>query len=194
MGRMGNCAQLCAEKVDVLLLGIAFAIWVVVSAALHRWLSLTRLPVVPVMAIAVAVGLVGTGVVSLLPIWRTPDDQISGDTYYVVWHGRYWLTMSLSYLFVAACALLIHRLGRGWPERLLSLMFWTFHLGAGAVILPTLLVAGLIARCYPECSDEFHWVNVMSAVGAMLCFVGAAGVLLLALIAFGQSLARRWGN
>lgn len=155
---------------------------------------MTRLPVVPVMAGAVAACLVGTGVVRLLLPWRTPDDQPSGDTYYVVWHGNYWLTMSLCYGVVAALALLIHRLGRGWPQRWLAPIFWAFHLGAGAVILPTLIVASLVSRCQLDCSDEFHWGAIMSNLGAVLCLAGATGLLLLTLILLGQRLAREWGR
>lgn len=171
-----------------MLLAITFTLWIAVSAAVHRYLSKTLPPAIHVMAGAMAVGLGAVGFVNLLQVHLMPVTRTYSDTYYVVSKGYFWLNMASFYLVAAGLALLIWKLARGLPKRLLVSAFWVFHIGAGAVVVPAAIAPYLIPKRYVDFPDSLYWSTMMSSFGAQLIFLGAACLLILAIIALGQRL------
>ena len=166
-------------------------VWIALTAALHAYLKRTNRPAVPIMASLLAAGLGISGGVQIGRWHLSPSSEVYHDTYYIISHGNYLLQIAVGYLIAALIALLVGRLSRGWPLVLLPYAFWAFHLGAGAVLLTTMLVGFQVPKRYVDYPDAFYWFQLMSSFGALLGFLGMASLLSLTGIALLQAALRR---
>lgn len=167
-------------------LALALTLWVALSGAAHVYLRKTGRAAVPIMAGLTAAGLAGAGLVQLVTPPPSPETSHYTDTYYVVAKGHFLINMAISYLIVAALALVIWKLARGWPRHLLSPAFWLFHLGSGAVILPMFTARFQVLQNTANDPDAFRWLHMAATQGAQFSLFGAIGLLTLAVVALGQ--------
>jgi cytochrome c oxidase subunit 1 len=102
-------------------------------------------------------------------------DRMFHDTYYVVAHFHY--VMSLGALFAAFAAFYywIGKMsGRQYNETLGKLQFWLMFIGANITFMPQhfLGLAGMPRRI-PDYPDAFAGWNMVSSVGSYISFAGA---------------------
>ena len=170
-----------------MLLAISLVLWVALSATLHGYLVKTGRSAIPVMASALAGGLVSVaGIGQLAPLWRATQISAWHDTYYVVSQGAYALNIAVYYLIAAGLAMAVIRLGRGWPKRLMAPAIWVCHLGMAAAVLPVLLLQFDMPGRYGEATESCRWIDLVSRQGALFSLLGMACLMILASIALGQ--------
>jgi cytochrome c oxidase subunit 1 len=112
-----------------------------------------------------------TGVV----LANSPVDVALQDTYYVVAHFHYVLSIGAVFALFAGFYYWIGKMsGRMYPERLGKIHFWMFFVGANLTFFPQhfLGVAGMPRRI-PDYPDAFAGWNLVSSIGAYIGFAGA---------------------
>ena len=174
-----------------MLIVISLIVWIALTAALHGYLNSTNRPAEPIMASLLAAGLGISGAFQIVQWHDSPSSEVFHDTYYIITSGTYLLQIAISYLGAALIALLVRKLARGWTQTLLPFAFWAFHLGAGAVVLTTVLVDFQAPKRYVDYPDAFYWFNLISNFGGLLGFVGMASLLTLTGIALLQAALKR---
>ncbi|MBL8670797.1 MAG: cbb3-type cytochrome c oxidase subunit I, partial [Alphaproteobacteria bacterium] len=121
------------------------------------------------------------------------------DTYYVVAHFHYVLSMGALFSILAGFYYWIGKMsGRQYPEGLGKLQFWLMFIGVNVTFFPQHF-SGLqgMPRRYPDYPDAFALWNYVSSVGAL---ISAAATLLFVYIAvrtiwFGKPCeANPWGE
>lgn len=174
-----------------MLLASSLIVWIALTAALHAWLNRTNRPAEPIMASLLAAGLGISGGVQIGKWHDSPSSEVFHDTYYIASNGTCLLQIAVIYLSAALFALVVRKLARGWTQTLLPFAFWALHLGAGAVVLTTMLVGFQVPKRYVDYPDAFYWFQLMSSFGALLGFLGMASLLGLTGIALLQAALRR---
>jgi len=114
-----------------------------------------------------------TGVV----LANAPIDIAFHDTYYVVGHFHYTMSMGALFSIFAGFYYWISKMsGRQYPEALGKLQFWVMFIGVNLTFFP-MHFSGLngMPRRIPDYPDAFAGWNMVSSIGA---YVSAAGVLL----------------
>ena len=154
---------------------------------LHFWLRRSGKEPAPIMAGLMALGLAIAGL-SQLPLAQYVSKTATSyqDTYYIVSRGYFLLNIAAFYLVAAALALLIFRVGRGWPKRILTPMFWLCHLGFGAMIVARHVAMFSVPKRYVDYPEAFYWVSWFDIIGVQISQLGAVGLLVLALVALCQ--------
>jgi cytochrome c oxidase subunit 1 len=102
-------------------------------------------------------------------------DTALHDTYYVVGHFHYTMSMGALFAMFAGFYYWIGKMsGRQYPEALGKLHFWVMFIGVNLTFFPMhfLGLAGMPRR-YPDYPDAFAVWNTASSLGAYLSFVGA---------------------
>jgi heme/copper-type cytochrome/quinol oxidase subunit 1 len=110
-------------------------------------------------------------------------DNALHDTYYVVAHFHYTMSMGALFLIFAAFYYWIGKMsGRQYPEALGKLHFWITFIGVNVTFFPQhfLGVAGMPRRI-PDYPDAFSGWNEVSTVGSFISF---AGVLVFLVVLF----------
>jgi heme/copper-type cytochrome/quinol oxidase subunit 1 len=107
-------------------------------------------------------------------------DRVFHDTYYVVAHFHY--VMSLGALFAAFAAFYYwfgKMTGRQYSEGLAKIQFWLMFIGANVTFFPQhfLGLAGMPRRI-PDYPDAFEGWNYISSIGSYISFAGALFFLL----------------
>ncbi|AZL15327.1 cytochrome c oxidase subunit I [Rickettsiales endosymbiont of Stachyamoeba lipophora] len=110
-------------------------------------------------------------------------DRVFHDTYYVVAHFHY--TMSLGAVFAAFCGFYywIGKIcGRQYPEWMGKVHFWTTFIGVNLTFFPQhfLGLAGM-PRQIPDYPDAFAGWNFVSSVGSMISFASTLFFVYLAI-------------
>ncbi len=98
------------------------------------------------------------------------------DTYYVVAHFHYILTIACLFLLFAMLYWLFAKLTQYKCHRGLAVsQFGLFFTGVSLILLPQHFI-GLqgMPRRYYEAPDQFSWLNTLSTLGAILCLISAA--------------------
>ncbi len=112
-----------------------------------------------------------TGVV----LANSPVDVVLQDTYYVVAHFHYVLSLGAVFAMFAGFYYWIGKMsGRQYDERLGQIHFWLAFVGANVTFFPQhfLGVAGMPRRI-PDYPDAFAGWNVVSSIGAYIGFAAA---------------------
>lgn len=174
-----------------MLLASSLIVWIALTAALHAYLTSTKRPAEPIVAGLLAAGLGISGGFQIGQWHDSPSSEVFHDTYYIIPNGTYLLQIAFSYLSAALIALMVRKLARGWAQTLLPFAFWTFHLGAGAVVLTEMLVGFEVPKRYVDYPDAFYWFQLTSNFGALLGFLGMASLLTLTGIALLQAALKR---
>ena len=113
-------------------------------------------------------------------------DRAFHDTYYVVAHFHY--VMSLGALFAAFAAFFYwfpKMSGKMYSEPLAKLQFWLFFIGANVTFFPQhfLGLAGMPRR-YPDYADAYAGWNYVSSIGSYISFAAAVLFVFVVLHAF----------
>ncbi|MFQ5783548.1 MAG: cytochrome c oxidase subunit I [Alphaproteobacteria bacterium] len=97
------------------------------------------------------------------------------DTYYVVGHFHYTMSMGALFLVFAAFYYWIGKMsGRQYPETLGKIHFWITFIGVNLTFFPMhfLGVAGMPRRI-PDYPDAFAGWNMVASIGSYISFAGA---------------------
>lgn len=96
------------------------------------------------------------------------------DTYYVVAHFHYVLSMGIVFAFFAAFYYWIYKVsGFNYPEELAQVHFWLIFIGVNLTFFPMhfLGMAGMPRRI-PDYPDSFAFWNYLSSFGSYITIVG----------------------
>jgi len=110
-------------------------------------------------------------------------NAIFHDTYYVVAHFHYVLSMGAVFAVFAGWYYWIHKItGRSYPEELGQIHFWLFFLGVNLTFFPMhfLGLAGMPRRI-PDYPDAYYGWNAVASFGSM---ISAVSVLLFFFIVY----------
>ncbi|MEE2981670.1 MAG: cytochrome c oxidase subunit I [Pseudomonadota bacterium] len=131
-----------------------------------------RVPMIWVMGFIVLFTLGGvTGVV----LANAGIDMALHDTYYVVGHFHYTMSMGALFLIFAAFYFWIGKMsGRQYPEGLAKLHFWVTFIGVNITFFPMhFLGAAGMPRRIPDYPDAFAGWNMIASFGSYISFMGA---------------------
>jgi cytochrome c oxidase subunit 1 len=106
---------------------------------------------------------------------NTGIDVALHDTYYIVGHFHYTMSMGALFLIFAAFYYWIGKMcGRQYPEGLAKLHFWVTFIGVNITFFPMhfLGVAGMPRRI-PDYPDAFAEWNMVASIGSYMSFAGA---------------------
>jgi hypothetical protein len=165
---------------------ISLTLLVAVTGAVHRALLKAGKAAVPIMAgiMALLLGIAGFVRLAL-------SLHFSGSSsYWIVSRGFFLGNFATFYVVAAVLALLTWKLANDWIRRLLAPAFWSFHLGAGAAVLLTLLWDQ--SQQYVDFPDAIYWQSMMWKYAIHLNLLGLFSLFILAIVALGQSAYRRW--
>jgi cytochrome c oxidase subunit 1 len=97
------------------------------------------------------------------------------DTYYVVGHFHYTMSMGAMFLIFAAFYYWIGKMsGRQYPEALGKLHFWVTFIGVNLTFFPMhFLGAAGMPRRIPDYPDAFAGWNLVASIGSYISFGGA---------------------
>ena len=101
-------------------------------------------------------------------------DQVMHDTYYVVAHFHYTMSLGAVFTIFAGFYYWIGKMtGRQYPEFWGKLHFWTTFIGVNLVFFPQHFL-GLqgMPRRYVDYPDEFAFLNHVSSIGSYIAGVG----------------------
>ncbi len=126
-------------------------------------------------------------------------DMALHDTYYVVGHFHYTMSMGAMFLVFAAFYFWIGKMsGRQYPEGLAKLHFWVTFIGVNITFFPMhFLGAAGMPRRIPDYPDAFAGWNMVASVGSYISFAGALIFLLVLWRTFtsGEKVgANQWGE
>jgi cytochrome c oxidase subunit 1 len=136
-----------------------------------------RVPMIWVMGFIVLFTLGGvTGVV----LANAGIDMALHDTYYIVGHFHYTMSMGAMFLIFAAFYFWIGKMsGRQYPEGLAKLHFWVTFIGVNITFFPMhFLGAAGMPRRIPDYPDAFAGWNMIASIGSYISFAGALIFLL----------------
>lgn len=125
-------------------------------------------------------------------------DTVLHDTYYVVAHFHYVLSLGAVFAIFAAWYYWIGKIcGRTYPEWMGKLHFWTFFIGVNLTFFPQHFL-GLqgMPRRYIDYPDAFEFFNRISSYGAYISFASTLFFVVLAiwtLVAGRRVGANYWG-
>jgi cytochrome c oxidase subunit 1 len=125
-------------------------------------------------------------------------DNALHDTYYVVGHFHYTMSMGALFSMFAGFYYWIGKMsGRQYPELLGKINFWLMFIGVNLTFFPMhfLGLAGMPRR-YPDYPDAFAGWNAVSSLGAYLSFAGAllfVYIVLHTFLAGKRAAADPWG-
>jgi cytochrome c oxidase subunit 1 len=126
-------------------------------------------------------------------------DLVMHDTYYVVAHFHYVLSLGAVFAIFAGFYYWIGKMsGRQYPEALGKLHFWITFIGVNITFFPMhfLGLAGMPRR-YPDYPDAFAGWNEVASIGAYIGFAGAILFVFIALytVFAGRKIANNpWGE
>ncbi|NQV20075.1 MAG: cbb3-type cytochrome c oxidase subunit I, partial [Rhodospirillales bacterium] len=136
-----------------------------------------------------------TGVV----LANTGIDVAMHDTYYVVGHFHYTMSMGAMFSIFAGFYYWIGKMsGRQYPETLGKLQFWVLFIGVNMTFFP-MHFSGLagMPRRIPDYPDAFEGWNYISSLGSYISFAGALIFLLVLYRTFkggAQCVDNPWGE
>jgi cytochrome c oxidase subunit 1 len=136
-----------------------------------------EVPMIWVMGFIVLFTLGGvTGVV----LANAGIDMALHDTYYVVGHFHYTMSMGAMFLIFAAFYFWIGKMsGRQYPDGLAKLHFWVTFVGVNITFFPMhFLGAAGMPRRIPDYPDAFAGWNLIASIGSYISFAGALIFLL----------------
>ena len=126
-------------------------------------------------------------------------DTIMHDTYYVVAHFHYVLSLGAVFAIFAGFYYWFSKMsGRTYSEALGKLHFWTFFLGVNLAFFPMhfLGLAGMPRR-YPDYPDAYAGWNLVSSIGAFIGFASVllfVGIVVHAFLRGKRAAANPWGD
>jgi heme/copper-type cytochrome/quinol oxidase subunit 1 len=126
-------------------------------------------------------------------------DTVMHDTYYVVAHFHYVLSLGAVFAIFAGFYYWIGKMsGRQYPEALGKLHFWITFIGVNLTFFPMhfLGLSGMPRR-YPDYPDAFAGWNEVASIGAYISFAGAILFVFIALytVFAGRKIANNpWGE
>ncbi len=126
-------------------------------------------------------------------------DTVMNDTYYVVAHFHYVLSLGAVFAIFAGFYYWIGKMsGRQYPEALGKLHFWITFIGVNLTFFPMhfLGLSGMPRR-YPDYPDAFAGWNEVASYGAYISFAGAILFVFIALytVFAGRKIANNpWGE
>src|SRR3546814_579031 len=126
-------------------------------------------------------------------------DTVMHDTYYVVAHFHYVLSLGAVFAIFAGFYYWIGKMsGRQYPEALGKLHFWITFIGVNITFFPMhfLGLSGMPRR-YPDYPDAFAGWNEVASYGAYISFAGAILFVFIALytVFAGRKIANNpWGE
>jgi len=124
------------------------------------------------------------GGVTGIVLAQAPLDRAYHDTYYVVAHFHYVMSIGAVFAIFAGVYYYIGKMsGRQYPEWAGKLQFWTFFIGVNVTFFPQHFLGRQgMPRRYIDYPEAFAYWNKISSMGAFLSF--ASFLLFIAIVAY----------
>ena len=98
-----------------------------------------------------------------------PADRPRHDTYYVVWHFRYLLSLAVLFGFFAAWYYLFPKITSYANSNLLGrIHFWLLFIGVNIVLVPQIFLFARMVERLADAQDGFRYWNLVSWMGSSI--------------------------
>lgn len=156
--------------------------------AAFLWIAIRHLSA-PALWLCGMVALLLAGSFIALTLAGAGIDRAYHDTYYVIAHWHYVLSICAVCAAITALFVFLERGKHPYPRLLAKLQFWLMAIGTALIFTPQFMLSrARMPRRYVDYPEAFAYYNALSGIGTLIC---AASLALLIWILIATVLKRR---